>query len=79
VIHAAVGDRQRSAVVYAAALAARRTDVAKPGDVVAYNAVQQRQRRAAAIIGIVVDAAPSIISIIAGDNAVEDRQYGVII
>src|SRR6266516_4769418 len=68
----AAGNRQRPVVEDAAALAATKI-FAMISDVSIHAAVHQRQCRAAAIGGIVEDAAASI-GTIAADNAVEDRQ-----
>jgi hypothetical protein len=76
VSHDAVGDHQRPAAVVDAAAGAARVIIAlgKVGQVVAYDAVHDRQCRAAAIGGIVVDAATSIIAVVAADGAAEYRQ-----
>ena len=75
VAHHAVGDGQRAAVVVdAAAIATTKLDVSMRSEVAVDDAVRQRHCGGAAILGVVVDAAPSEIGAIATDGAVEDRQ-----
>ena len=75
VAHDAVGDGQGPAVVVdAAAVATTNRDVSMRSDVAVDDAIRQRHCGGAAILGVVVDAAPSEIGVIATDGGVDDRQ-----